>query len=188
MLYNLLAFCFVSHLNNTPKPDSSQEPGFVFRGCLFMRQPLYYLLHRVFIHCVPKSLYHYCTKPAWSTMFFHGDSCPLKIRKFSRYWPLWKPIQLHWLMKSGHRLSIPNFIVDPTPLFLRENKPRRFLEPCYCIMGRLVSQERNRNLFSLFQNDPQGFPSASPLFYHTFLLSSIKKDEPLLRMTHFNTI
>ena len=39
MLYNLLAFCFVSHLNNTPKPDSSQEPGFVFRGCLFMRQP-----------------------------------------------------------------------------------------------------------------------------------------------------
>ncbi|MEE1367500.1 MAG: hypothetical protein U0K16_02375, partial [Evtepia sp.] len=40
MLYNLLAFCFVSHLNNTPKPDSSQEPGFVFRGCLFMRQPL----------------------------------------------------------------------------------------------------------------------------------------------------
>ena len=88
-------------------------------------------------------------------------------------------------MKSGHRLSIPNFIVDPTPLFLRENKPRRFLEPCYCIMGRLVSQERNRNLFSLFQNDPQGFPSASPLFYHTFLLSSIKKDEPLLRMTHY---
>lgn len=40
MLYNLLAFCFVSHLNNTPKPDSSQEPGFVFRGCLFMNRSL----------------------------------------------------------------------------------------------------------------------------------------------------
>ena len=94
-------------------------------------------------------------------------------------------IGIYRVILSKFSTSIPNFIVDPTPLFLRENKPRRFLEPCYCIMGRLVSQERNRNLFSLFQNDPQGFPSASPLFYHTFLLSSIKKDEPLLRMTHY---
>ena len=62
---------------------------------------------------VMNSLYHYCTKLAWSTMFFHGDSCTLKIRKASRYWPLWKPIQLHWLMKSGHRLSIPSFTVIP---------------------------------------------------------------------------
>ena len=30
MLCTQLVFCFVSHLNNTPKPDSSQEPGFVF--------------------------------------------------------------------------------------------------------------------------------------------------------------
>ena len=30
MLCTLLVFCFVSHLNNTPKPDSLQEPGFVF--------------------------------------------------------------------------------------------------------------------------------------------------------------
>ena len=92
---------------------------------------------------------------------------------------------MYRVILSKFSTPIPNFIVDPTPLFLRENKPRRFLEPCYCIMGRLVSQERNRNLFSLFQNDPQGFPSASSLFYHTFLLSSIKKDEPLLRMTHY---
>ena len=41
MLYTLLASCFVSHLNNTPKPDSPQEPGLcIFRGgCLFLRQP-----------------------------------------------------------------------------------------------------------------------------------------------------
>ena len=87
-------------------------------------------------------------------------------------------IGIYRVILSKFSTSIPNFIVDPTPLFLRENKPRRFLEPCYCIMGRLVSQERNGNLFSLFQNDPQGFPSASPLFYHTFLLSSIKKMSP----------
>ena len=31
----------MSHLNNTPKPDSVQKPGFViFRGCLLVRQPL----------------------------------------------------------------------------------------------------------------------------------------------------
>lgn len=54
----------------------------------------------------------------------------------------------------GSDTSIPNFIVDPTPLFLRENKPRRFLEPCYCIMGRLVSQERNRILSHRFLTLP----------------------------------
>ena len=32
MLYTLLAFYFFSHINNTPKPDSVQEPGFVFLG------------------------------------------------------------------------------------------------------------------------------------------------------------
>lgn len=42
MLYNLLAFCFVSHLNNTPKPDSSQESGFVFAK----RKPLAELVER----------------------------------------------------------------------------------------------------------------------------------------------
>ena len=56
MLYNLLAFCFVSHLNNTPKPDSSQEPGFVFRGCLFMRQPLFVFRKPLARLVVPKSL------------------------------------------------------------------------------------------------------------------------------------
>ena len=36
----LLASCFLSYLNNTPKPDSVQEPGFViFRSCLLVRQP-----------------------------------------------------------------------------------------------------------------------------------------------------
>lgn len=41
MLYTLPAFCFLSHLNNTPKSDSVQEPGFViFRSCLLVRQPL----------------------------------------------------------------------------------------------------------------------------------------------------
>ena len=42
MLYTLLAFCFVSHLNNTPKPGSTQEPGlcFFWGGCLLVRQPL----------------------------------------------------------------------------------------------------------------------------------------------------
>ena len=59
-------------------------------------------------------------------------------------------IGIYRVILSKFSTPIPNFIVDPTPLFLRENKPRRFLEPCYCIMGRLVSQERNRNLFSLF--------------------------------------
>ena len=40
MLYTLLAFYSFSHINNTPKPGSPQEPGFVlFRGCLFVRQP-----------------------------------------------------------------------------------------------------------------------------------------------------
>ena len=60
MLCTQLVFCFVSHLNNTPKPDSSQEPGFVFRGCLFMRQPLlstsYLLKSSLIIHqstCFP---------------------------------------------------------------------------------------------------------------------------------------
>ena len=44
MLYTLLASCFLSHLNNTPKPDSVQEPGFViFRGCLLVRPPLWVL-------------------------------------------------------------------------------------------------------------------------------------------------
>lgn len=118
----------------------------------------------------------------WGDMWIYINLYPKKSLIFpqkSRY------IGIYRVISSEFSTPIPNFIVDPTPLFLRENKPRRFLEPCYCIMGRLVSQERNRNLFSLFQNDPQGFPSASPLFYHTFLLSSIKKDEPLLRMTHF---
>lgn len=32
MLYTLLAFCFVAHLNDTPTPDSFQEPGAVFLG------------------------------------------------------------------------------------------------------------------------------------------------------------
>ena len=40
MLYPLLASCLMSHLNNAPKPDSVQEPGFkIFRGCLLVRQP-----------------------------------------------------------------------------------------------------------------------------------------------------
>ena len=58
------------------------------------------------------------------------------------------------LLPTLGRPTIPNFIVDPTPLFLRENKPRRFLEPCYCIMGRLVSQERNRILSHRFLTLP----------------------------------
>ena len=54
MLYTLLASCLMSHLNNTPKPDSVQEPDFkIFRGCLLVRQPL--LLLRDFVswwqHC-----------------------------------------------------------------------------------------------------------------------------------------
>ena len=32
MLYTLLAYSFVSHLNDTPTPDSFQEPGAVFSG------------------------------------------------------------------------------------------------------------------------------------------------------------
>lgn len=41
MLYTQPAFRFVSYLNNTPKPDSVQKPGFViFRDCLLVRQPL----------------------------------------------------------------------------------------------------------------------------------------------------
>ena len=28
-----------SHINNTPKPDSVQEPGFVFLCCRLVRQP-----------------------------------------------------------------------------------------------------------------------------------------------------
>ena len=32
MLYTLLAFCFVAHLNDTPTPGSFQEPGAVFLG------------------------------------------------------------------------------------------------------------------------------------------------------------
>ena len=32
MLYTLLVCSFVSHLNDTPTPDSFQEPGAVFSG------------------------------------------------------------------------------------------------------------------------------------------------------------
>ena len=32
MLYTLLAFCFVAHLNDTPTPGFFQEPGAVFSG------------------------------------------------------------------------------------------------------------------------------------------------------------
>lgn len=47
MLYTLLASCLMSHLNNTLKPDSMQEPGFViFRSCLLVRQPQNQFLHK----------------------------------------------------------------------------------------------------------------------------------------------
>ena len=43
MLYTLLAWSFVSHLNDTPTPDSFQESGAVFWGCLtaLVRQPFF---------------------------------------------------------------------------------------------------------------------------------------------------
>ena len=43
MLYTLLACSFVSHLNDTPTPDSFQEPGAVFSGlthCVSETAPL----------------------------------------------------------------------------------------------------------------------------------------------------
>ena len=63
------------------------------------------------------SLYHYCTKTVWSLMEFHRTSYTLKSRRSFIHRPLWGLIGFHRVMKSRHRLSIPNFIKEVLLVF-----------------------------------------------------------------------
>ena len=108
---------------------------------------------------------HSCYSLTVYSPFWRGDTwiyINLHPKKSSIFPQKSRYIGIYRVILSKFSTPIPNFIVDPTPLFLRENKPRRFLEPCYCIMGRLVSQwliSIQYKLFCfLFPNIPHDLP------------------------------
>ena len=55
-------------------------------------------------------LHHFYTTAALSLMKWHGVLWTVQFEKPLRYGDIWKEIRSHWHMKSGHRVSIPNFI------------------------------------------------------------------------------